>query len=624
MAVLYTVPQVVDADGGVVTVTAKFFKSGTATAQNVYSDNALSTSLGNTINADSVGRFTGVYLQNKNYRVTVYVDAVELYSQDNIDGISGDSGVNIDTFAALRLYDGTDNSATVNGHTTVNDDGGGTFITDGTTGHAGGEDDNGINIVGTDGRLWVRQFKGGVSTKYFGALIDGTTDDTTAVQATFTYAMANGRAPYVPSSSAYHRMTALITGANSGVTIYGDGFGVSRLVWDSGSGIKITQNSSDFPTMLIGVSLETKETSTSNTDVAFELDCSGQIDTGVIVNRTSPRFYSSGVWAKGFVDVLVDGWDTGLKLTSCLHASIEGFHFEGRINATEPNYTSNYGIRVLGSGAPVEFKIQNSWIYYAVNGIHASGVEGIQCYNNEIIACTNGIVGVDTTGRPHLIVKGGHINATSACVIADNMNQVTITDATLYASIVATATVTGVIINSDCDRVIITDNQFENTNGTEDFNAIQVNDGNYGVIDGNVFTSATIAIVLTSGATNFKVGRNNIYTGVTTKFVDNGTNNSIATSTVTAAGTTTNADGLIQKWGTNVVTLDASGNGTITYPTAFPNAFFIGVTSGGDAGYAPGHNLVNQGTSSKTVLGVSVRPNPGAVGVRFNWLATGN
>jgi hypothetical protein len=83
-----------------------------------------------------------------------------------------------------------------------------------------------------------------VSVKDFGAVGDGTTNDTAAIQAAINACLASGSALYVPSGS--YRLTsqvnvALYTGVpGRGLIIYGEGWGSRFIVDHTGNGFSVT------------------------------------------------------------------------------------------------------------------------------------------------------------------------------------------------------------------------------------------------------------------------------------------------------------------------------------------------------------------------------------------------
>lgn len=91
-----------------------------------------------------------------------------------------------------------------------------------------------------------------------------------------------------------------------------------------------------------------------------------------------------------------------------------------------------------------------------------------------------------------------------------------------------------------------------------------------------------------------------------------------------AAGFQKFAGGLIVQWGTSVVTLDGSGDGSVTLPVAYPSLQFTAVVSNGDAGVLSTSNFICGDPLPTTALTFSVRANPGAATVRVNWLSIGN
>lgn len=83
-------------------------------------------------------------------------------------------------------------------------------------------DNGGTIIVDTLGRRWSRETQGfPFSVKWFGAKGDGSTDDTTAIQACFTAAQTKARAAYFPGSTTTYRVSAALT-ISAPLEVFGD------------------------------------------------------------------------------------------------------------------------------------------------------------------------------------------------------------------------------------------------------------------------------------------------------------------------------------------------------------------------------------------------------------------
>lgn len=151
----------------------------------------------------------------------------QIYSEQSARSAFGGFGSNsLDIIDDLRSISGFDEPVYVRGHTTVADGGGGTF--EWTDGAAPGTytDDNGLIIVPTGGDgsgAWIRQFSGPVDVRWYGATGDGSTDDTTAIQA----ALDSGNHVYVPEGD-YLISTTLDISTN-GQVISGDGIYSSNI-----------------------------------------------------------------------------------------------------------------------------------------------------------------------------------------------------------------------------------------------------------------------------------------------------------------------------------------------------------------------------------------------------------
>lgn len=80
--------------------------------------------------------------------------------------------------------------------------------------------------------------------------------------------------------------------------------------------------------------------------------------------------------------------------------------------------------------------------------------------------------------------------------------------------------------------------------------------------------------------------------------------------------------GVYLQWSSNVVSLNVSGDAGITFPLAFPTALFVAIPWNGDSNVL-GDRVFSYNSGSNTSFNFSVRPSPGAVSVRINYIAIG-
>ena len=156
-------------------------------------------------------------------------------ARDEITQLQLTPPLTIDTIPNLRLMplDGVTSGTSINvlGYNSPGDGGGGllywkdpSVVTD----------DN-ATIIGSVDSLtghWLREKTDCVSLKWFGATGSGITDDSVAVQAAISYAIANQVALYVPAGTyllgpAVHSITATLTAATPSFSMFGDGVEVS-------------------------------------------------------------------------------------------------------------------------------------------------------------------------------------------------------------------------------------------------------------------------------------------------------------------------------------------------------------------------------------------------------------
>lgn len=150
----------------------------------------------------------------------------------NATGLPTDGAVStIAALKALTITSTTTNTAVyVNGYYASGDGGGGWFYFN----SASSATDNGGTIIqptSGSGR-WLRIINDGIlNVRYFGAVGDGATDDTTAIQAALTLATTLGQTVYLPASTYVH----------TGLTIYSN----TTLLGDGVSSVLYTKNSSN-------------------------------------------------------------------------------------------------------------------------------------------------------------------------------------------------------------------------------------------------------------------------------------------------------------------------------------------------------------------------------------------
>jgi hypothetical protein len=124
----------------------------------------------------------------------------------------------LSTVAELKLAVGKEqgDKAFIGGYYADGDGGGGDFYWDA----ASVEDDNGgtiFQVTGTTTGRWKRIYSGSVSVKWFGAVGDGVTNDTSAIQNAINYSLNI----YIPEG--VFNYSALSGLSNNNVKVYGDG-----------------------------------------------------------------------------------------------------------------------------------------------------------------------------------------------------------------------------------------------------------------------------------------------------------------------------------------------------------------------------------------------------------------
>jgi hypothetical protein len=188
---------------------------------------------------------------------------------------------------------------------------GGTFVYDATK---SAENNGGTVFAG-----WVRQYSGAVNVKWFGAVGDGVTDDTVAIQMAINYAISLGTSCYIPAGE-YIVSSTLDIRATSGFTLYGDNVGDYRVGYSNGTTLKLPE---------IGISLDNLGAGTDRTNNVtlrnLYLLRSDLSRTGIGVDVPANSSFHGNF---KFDNILVSFFDTGLSVDYQGWIFIDGSTFQ--------------------------------------------------------------------------------------------------------------------------------------------------------------------------------------------------------------------------------------------------------------------------------------------------------
>ena len=462
----------------------------------------------------------------------------------------------------------------------------------------------------------------------FNAVGDDSTDNAAAIEAAAAELGASGGKIIVPPGR-FRFASNIDLPTNVPILIEGDGTSASELISVNGAKIVYAGTPSEFDGpqfFLSNIGIKTVGVQTHDiVDVSFTGGSGG----------TGMTFGCRDVEIAAYATT--SSFRSALKLNNARNLQIDNLRILGDRDASP--IVSQYGIDISGDSDPVEVTLSKVQAYFVQVAVYAHGeLEGLTLSHCAFVAVKTGLKAHSDVGlaKPWVNVHDCHINAGTRCLdllrftqwdIHDNLFYNSVADATDidHASIYIGAPAgAGVPIDG-----FIHHNGFHAVDATLPSNGI-VFEASVGddrtIIDANIFKSYDTAIWLSAATVNgVIVTDSNQFSGNTDNVINSGTGNLICLATKTAIGQKTYPDGLMEKWGSSVITLNASGDGVVTFAAAFPTAFLSAVACSGDATVAAGAAFsVNQGSSNASGMAFSVRPNPGAIAVRVNWEAKGH
>ena len=464
-----------------------------------------------------------------------------------------------------------------------------------------------------------RRYSGPVNIEWFGAVGDNSTNNTTAIQA----ALDNASFIFVPEGKFKYFSSVTKTGGS--LTLVGAGQEMSEFVPVGSSTFSfIGGTPQEYDSLIATFSqVSWRQSGNNSGDVVNISFTGGSGSTAVSTNIDNCEI--TGVSSS-------DTFNTGFSLFNARNLRISKIRVMGDRDG-QPQ-TSENGILIDGDGDPVEFFIESSTFYFLQNGIKKRNEgEGIYINQCAFVAVTVGIDASSTNNEPLFYLHNSHINSTFKNIILDNIAQYDIAHNLFYGQsnpseylAIDVRLAIGINVNS---RIVNNTFVYTGSLGSIPVNGILI-DAVSGVsnvlVDGNTFQTFDTAVIFGPGCFGATVTDTNDYKSVTDEVSGSTANNIYAQSVFNSDYTSiTGNSGLITKAGTSVIILDSSGNGVVGFQgVPFPNEFRSGVVCNGSPNdFGDRAFVIDQNACTTSSLIFSVRPNPGAVGVRVNWVAYG-
>jgi hypothetical protein len=417
------------------------------------------------------------------------------------------------TISELRAVDVTSlvtgTVKNVGGYYVVGDGGQGPFYYDSTSSEA----DNGGTVIAPSagsGR-WKRPRSEVVNVRQFGALGDGTTNDTIAIQAAINWVNANARGcVYIPSGK-YKLVAALTLSStpNTNISIIGDGPNVSILLQTSVAANGLTFNFNNVgveqPYRLAVFKLGFESTVAAGTAIVCawgnSTTTSSHKNGGLLVDNVAIKSTSSTAFWNSGIDI-TSGWNNIITNTTIsgndvagVWANLEGSGIKLR------KYCVNTHI------SDVQTNFFFTGLYYTAES--GGNTEGLFCNNVSMVAVARGVWLQGNPAAPSPWLTGFQwigglieLRAGVAGIQLEACSQVRVNG--VYIIDGATGAGGKGVYLGTCTNVVVSNNQFY----AMDYGVITLGTCSQIIVMGNHFRGGGTQVTFAAGSTECRSSGN--------------------------------------------------------------------------------------------------------------------
>lgn len=370
--------------------------------------------------------------------------------------------------------------------------------------------------------------KGYLTPGSFGAVGDGVTDDTAAVQAAIDYCSATGEALLLDGKFLCDDLTG-----SGDINWLGYGY-CSQIIFTGSSSFSYSGGALTWPLTLVNIrDISVRSQAAHNTAPAL-LKFSYTRGAGDAGAQRTVNLENVEVCGTS----RLNQFDCGIWFENCTALKADKLRIQGGV----PILTGTVGVKIAGDGQPIDMYVTNSTAYFLDTGISCIGAglgygfEGLNFTGNAVLFCNYGLVVNSATVHDFVGIHNNNFNCYISDIVLSNMHNLHIIGNLLYnaQAAVPPAWWNGIQINNSdpaftfmSNNIIANNSIFGGTTGSPPSKiGISINGYNGAntetLISANAFYVLTDGVRLFSGANNVVTGYNNVFKTVTTPYTNAG------------------------------------------------------------------------------------------------------